>query len=820
VLGHQEDPQAIAQRIEPAGPGLLPNTTYHVRLIFQRRFSAEQITSELTQATLSAPPDLETAGSSLRSTTTATLLGRVLPNGSATTYRFQYGTQGPCDSNPCTESDPIDAGAGQQIELASQQVTNLDPNTTYHYRIAASNGVGGTAFGEDRTLTTRATDAPLTHGDFPGPPDSDRAYEQVSMPDTSGNPADGFSFAQAYAADGNRVIYTVLGGTPISDQGNIYAPYMAERPPGTHPTTGWQTHLTTPPRAELRSVRWAANLPGADDLSSLVAFNGSSIEEQPIVWRLNAHGPAEKLLDASPPTEMVGVFLGGESSAIPYETSADASRVIATLRFGAIDPAFPAATQVPNLYDISDGGTPQLVSLLPSGQPPACGVARSQEGNQLQTPRVGWVSDDGSRVYFNSSGDNCTAAPQLYERNFLTAQSKLISGPVISGASCSASMVLANSEAVFFTTQSRLDPDDVAPASCSGGSADNDVYRYDLADQSLECLTCVIDGLSADVIGDGLDDLAIDAAGKRLYFSTQAALLPGVPTPAIYRLEIASDDLAYVAPGSGASVGPIAPEADLSSDGRFLSFYSSSPLLDPLGGGFQNAGKPQHYLYDDEARSLICASCPPDGSAPLAAAYGQSSASIIVGSPGITALADDGTLIFATETPLTAADQNTPSAGSTFPGHDVYEFRDGRPLLVTDGLTSWPDSSFTGPTPLAISPSGHDVFFTAPARYTPDALDGQRRVYDARIGGGIDFPPASLPPCDLNSGACEGPASGAPDTPGAGSAAFEGPGNQPPTKEKPCPKGKRKTRHKGKVRCIKPHKKHQRAAKHDRRAHR
>ena len=825
LLGHQEDPQAIAQRIEPPGPGLLPNTTYHVRLLFQRRFSTEQQSVELTQATLTIPPDLETAGSSLRTTTTATLLGRVLPNGLPTTYHFQYGTQGPCDSNPCTESAPIDAGSGQQIELASQALANLDPDTTYHYRIAASNGVGGTVFGEDRTLTTRATDAPLSHGEFPGPPDSDRAYEMVSMPDTSGNPANGFVSTQAYAADGNRVIYTVLGGTPISDQGNIFAPYMAERPPGQHPTTGWQTRLPTPPRAELRSQAWAANLPGADDLSSLIAVNGNpQLNEEPIFWRLNAHGPAEKLFDVRKPTETIGVSQSGESGAIPYETSADASRVIATLQRGTIDPAFPAATETPNLYDISDGGTPQLVSLMPAGQPPACGVARGREPGELQTPRAGWVSEDGSRVYFNSSGDNCTAAPQLYERNLLTAQSKLISGPVISGTSCSASLILSTQEEVFFTTQSRLDPDDVAPASCSGAAADNDVYRYDLADDSLECLTCLTDGLPADVIGDSLNELAIDPAATRLYFSTQVALLPGVPTPAIYRLEIASGDLAYVAPDTTSHVGPIATSVDLSSDGRFLSFYSNNSLLDPLGGGFQNGDKPQHYLYDDERRSLICASCPPDGAAPLAAAIGESAASPFVGSPGITALAEDGTLIFATDTPLTAADQNTAAGPSSQPGRDVYEFRDGRPLLITDGLTAWPDSSFTGPKTLAISPSGRDVFFTAAARYTSDALDGQRRVYDARIGGGIDFPPDSLPPCDLNSGACEGPASDAPDTPGAGSAVFEGPGNQPAAKEKRCPKGKRKTRRKGKVRCVKPRKhaqrKHQRAAKHDRRAHR
>ena len=113
----------------------------------------------------------------------------------------------------------------------------------------------------------------------------------------------------------------------------------------------------------------------------------------------------------------------------------------------------------------------------------------------------------------------------------------------------------------------------------------------------------------------------------------------------------------------------------------------------------------------------------------------------------------------------------------------------------------------------SISPSGRDLFFTEAARLTPDATEAYARLYDARIGGGIDFPPAGLPPCDLNSGACEGPASSSPSLPGAGSAVFQGPGNPKATPR--CKKGK--VRRHGKCVAKKAKKNHK--AKH-KRAHR
>jgi hypothetical protein len=158
----------------------------------------------------------------------------------------------------------------------------------------------------------------------------------------------------------------------------------------------------------------------------------------------------------------------------------------------------------------------------------------------------------------------------------------------------------------------------------------------------------------------------------------------------------------------------------------------------------------------------------------------------------------NGILAFATPTALVGADQNTAGVGQD-PGRgtDVYEWRDGRLLLVTDGLTNWRGSG--SPTVRGITPSGRDLIFTAATQYTADALDNYTRLYDARIGGGIEFPKPP-PPCPLE--VCQGTPKGAPEEAAPGTGSFAGPGNAAQRKPRRCPAGKRKARHAGKTRCV------------------
>ncbi len=731
VLGHQESPQAVEAVLDKPPFGLLQaNTLYHVRLVYQRRFAAALTTAELTFTTDPAPPLVETLGTPLRTTTTAQLQGRIDPNNSPATYHFEYGEQGPCDSSPCTSTADLLTGSSDSFELAAEEIEGLQPDTTYHYRIVADNGIGGSPVaGSDATVTTRASESPLTHGHFPGPPGSDRAWEQVSMPDSGGNPV---GLSQAFSDNGNAAIYGIAGGTPISEAGSLLSIYYTERT-----ASGWHSKVVTPPRAELIGASWNGVF-GRGDLSSFVSVNyKEGIGTASVLWRLVPGGQPAKLFQ---PEEGQAVSWDGSSTNNAFGTSADDSRVVALLKGGSLDPAYPAATAAPSLYDISAGGDPQLLSFLPGETVAACGVdanfgAFATGGTQASH----WVSADGSLVFFPSQGDGPCAggeatSSQLYLRDLKAAQTKLISGPPLSGRACTAGLIKAIPDAAFFWTQTRLAPEDTAPADCiekggggvTGDKEDGDVYRYDLGDGSLKCVTCLVAGRDADVAGTGPTEIAVSEDGSRLYFESKTRLVAGAPdgSPGIYRVNIATGDLAYVASvAPGTPIGANNEDVGLTPDGSVLVFRTNFAGLNPLGSGLDNGGTEQYYRYDDTNRSLVCVTCPRDG-APASGAPQPLFTSGFVGQPNLNAISDDGsTVAFATPIPLLGADQNTPAPGiDPSAGRDVYEWRDGRYLLVTDGLSSW---SFP-PNVESVSPSGRDVFFmpppsTPPTRSTPTA---------------------------------------------------------------------------------------------------
>jgi dipeptidyl aminopeptidase/acylaminoacyl peptidase len=333
----------------------------------------------------------------------------------------------------------------------------------------------------------------------------------------------------------------------------------------------------------------------------------------------------------------------------------------------------------------------------------------------------------------------------------------------------------------------------------------------------------VIPGFSVEVEGGGPSKIAVSDDGSRIYFTTKKRLLPGAPgTAAVYRVDVASGNLAYVA-ATGGEVGTDNVSVELTPDGGALAFSADRASLNPLGDTTDNGGTTQYYRYDDADRSLICASCPQDGSPPFANVESGILAGP-TGQPNKHALSADGdTLAFTTPTPLVGADQNTPEPGHLpETGGDIYEWRDGRPILITDGLTNWSENASQGaalsPSVQGITPSGSDIYFTATAAYTPDAPDALLRLYDARIGGGIDFPPPP-PPCPLE--VCQGTPKGAPEEQEPASRNFSGLGNVSKPTTARCPKGKRRVRQGGKPRCVKARKpRHHRAAKHNRRTHR
>jgi hypothetical protein len=100
-----------------------------------------------------AAPSAITGPASNVTTATASVGGTVDPGDQTTTYEFLYGQTTSYGATATGGSVPT----GTSAVSVSGQLTNLKPNTTYHYELVATNG-SDSALGGDRTFTT----APLT----------------------------------------------------------------------------------------------------------------------------------------------------------------------------------------------------------------------------------------------------------------------------------------------------------------------------------------------------------------------------------------------------------------------------------------------------------------------------------------------------------------------------------------------------------------------------------------------------------------------------------------------------------------------------------
>jgi hypothetical protein len=102
-------------------------------------------------------PSLLSVSSSAVTRTTAGLDGRIAENNSPTSYRFEYGPTAAYGSSiPVPEKSIGLVGP----TLVSQELTGLQPGTTYHYRLIATNTLGENA-SPDETFTTPLPQPPI-----------------------------------------------------------------------------------------------------------------------------------------------------------------------------------------------------------------------------------------------------------------------------------------------------------------------------------------------------------------------------------------------------------------------------------------------------------------------------------------------------------------------------------------------------------------------------------------------------------------------------------------------------------------------------------
>ncbi|HWO83541.1 MAG TPA: hypothetical protein VNM38_07110, partial [Solirubrobacterales bacterium] len=237
----------------------------------------------------------------------------------------------------------------------------------------------------------------------------------------------------------------------------------------------------------------------------------------------------------------------------------------------------------------------------------------------------------------------------------------------------------------------------------------------------------------------------------------------------------------------------------LTPDGSVLVFQSRANL-----DGYQPGAEPQVYRYDQLAESLVCISCPPTRTPATGGAVLQS-VRYADGQEGplglygfVPALRADGKRLFFESTEALRS--------SDIDGlRDVYEWEaegvgscrreGGCVYLISSGRSGHPDFLYSHST------SGDDVFLQ-----TSDVLlSGDQEtasIYDARVGGGFASPEPAI--CAEES--CKPGLTPPPALPAAQSGVQGSSGNVENVKR--CPRGKRKVKRRGRVVCVKKHRKH------------
>jgi hypothetical protein len=265
--------------VAAAVTGLRPNTFYRVRLVATKQtgLTSSTVVTTLEQNFLTdaSGPDAMTLGSANRTETSAQLRGLVDPNGSATSYRFEYGTQEGGSFDHVVPIPDGSAGEGNTAQMLVQQVDGLLPSTTYRYRIVATNAAGSDA-GDPVSFTTEApgSEQPL----------DDRGYELVSPADKisgvglgnwTGSAAVTGSMGFA-AYDRERFAAQGSQGSMLLDAAQGFANdwAFAER---VDSERGWQSHSPfTHPATSSQFARFALVQAATDDLAKVMWRSNNS----------------------------------------------------------------------------------------------------------------------------------------------------------------------------------------------------------------------------------------------------------------------------------------------------------------------------------------------------------------------------------------------------------------------------------------------------------------------------------------------------------------------------------------------------------------
>src|SRR3954471_22853834 len=130
--------------------GLTNSTTYHYRAVATNDAGTGRGTDHsFKTAAPPSPPGATTGGVRSLTANSATVTGSVDPNGTATTYYFEYGTTSGLGSRTPDHA----AGSGTKAISVSAPISGLAANDRISYRVVATSSAG-THRGSTRSFTT------------------------------------------------------------------------------------------------------------------------------------------------------------------------------------------------------------------------------------------------------------------------------------------------------------------------------------------------------------------------------------------------------------------------------------------------------------------------------------------------------------------------------------------------------------------------------------------------------------------------------------------------------------------------------------------